>query len=376
MSRILLLLSQPQNRRLLADWLSQRHQVIIPELTDMADPLDPEARTLDQICTEPFDLGILDGFMLMRLEQVIQAKRDEVQPIFLPFILVTAHQRVKLLTAEVWRSVDDVILSPVEKLELQARVEVLLRSRQLSLSLQSANDRLLELNDLKTRFIGMASHEFRNPITAIVAAVRLLELDDLPADRKQRFLQIIDDSARRMTRLLDDVLILTRGELSSKPFRPTLVDLADFCQKLVTEAQFSAGETHQVQWISSIDQCPVYADTDLLQHVLSNLLSNAIKYSPQGGTVSLSLAIQDQSIQLQVKDSGIGIPIADQKNLFESFHRAENVGKIPGTGLGLSIVKQCVELHGGQISVLSQPQQGTTFTVLIPLQTPTTNPGN
>ena len=364
MSRILLLLSQRENRRLLMECLSQRHQVIVPE----AEPtvLKADSQWFDW---GSFDLGILDGPMLTYLGAAVQAQRNAIQPIFLPFILVTSRSAVGMLTADLWQSVDDVILTPVDKRELQARVEVMLRSRELSLQLKTANDRLIELNELKTRFISMASHEFRNPLTAIVAATKLLEIDDLPRDRKLRFLQIIDDSAKRMTHLLNDVLVLTRGELTTKQFRPALVDLAEFCQNLVMEAQLSAGENYTVELISPTHPI-VYADVDLLRHILSNLLSNAVKYSPDGGTVSLTLTVQPNTIQFQVKDQGIGIPPADQEKLFESFHRAANVGKIPGTGLGLSIVKQCVELHEGQITVESQPHQGTTFTVLIPILIP------
>ncbi|HEY9661597.1 MAG TPA: ATP-binding protein, partial [Allocoleopsis sp.] len=110
----------------------------------------------------------------------------------------------------------------------------------------------------------------------------------------------------------------------------------------------------------------VYADPDLLRHILTNLLSNAVKYSPDSSSVYFDLSYEAEEIIFKVKDEGIGIPVEDQEKLFQSFHRAANVGSIPGTGLGLTIVKQCVDLHGGKITVSSIPNGGTTFTVSIP----------
>ena len=108
-------------------------------------------------------------------------------------------------------------------------------------------------------------------------------------------------------------------------------------------------------------------DEKLLRHIFNNLLSNAIKYSPDGGTVSVKLTCEDKKVFFQVCDQGIGIPKEDQDNLFKSFSRASNVGTIAGTGLGLSIVKQCVDLHNGEIAVNSQVGIGTTFTINLPL---------
>ena len=108
-------------------------------------------------------------------------------------------------------------------------------------------------------------------------------------------------------------------------------------------------------------------DEKLLRHILANLLSNAIKYSPQGGAVQLELDCQAGQAFFRVQDQGIGIPLEAQGRLFDTFHRAENVGNIPGTGLGMSIVKKSVDLHGGTISFTSQVGVGTTFTVVIPL---------
>jgi signal transduction histidine kinase len=108
-------------------------------------------------------------------------------------------------------------------------------------------------------------------------------------------------------------------------------------------------------------------DETLLEHILINLLSNAIKYSPQGGTIQFEVSCQKGEAIFQIQDKGIGIPLKDQQRLFESFHRGQNVGKIPGTGLGLCIVKRFVDLHDGKIAIKSKVGVGSTFTVTLPL---------
>jgi signal transduction histidine kinase len=131
---------------------------------------------------------------------------------------------------------------------------------------------------------------------------------------------------------------------------------------LIEEIQLTANK-HIIVFCTQEQSTNAYLDEKLLWHILCNLLSNAIKYSPQGGTVHFDLVCKQGEAIFQVRDEGIGIPIADQAQLFNSFYRASNVGTISGTGLGLAIVKKFVDLHGGQIAVESQVGVGTTFTV-------------
>jgi signal transduction histidine kinase len=135
----------------------------------------------------------------------------------------------------------------------------------------------------------------------------------------------------------------------------------------VEELQLSGGSEHTIVFTCQLSYLEGCLDEKLLRHILSNLLINAIKYSPTGSTVNFELICQKDLVIFQIQDSGIGIPCEDQQRLFESFHRANNVGNIPGTGLGLAIVKKSVDLHGGKISVKSEVGVGTAFTVTIPL---------
>jgi PAS domain S-box-containing protein len=227
-----------------------------------------------------------------------------------------------------------------------------------------------ELGELKSRFISMTSHEFRTPLTTILSSAEMLEHygPRWSEDKKLVHIHRIQSSVRNMTRLLDDVLILGRAEAGRFEFNPIPLDLVQFCQDLIEEMQLSAGPKYALELTCEAAGAQAHMDEKLLRQILTNLLSNAIKYSPDGGTVHLTLACQAGRVTFQVRDDGIGIPDEDQARLFETFHRARNIGNIPGTGLGLAIVKKSVDLHGGTIEVASQVGQGTTFTVTLPME--------
>ena len=226
-----------------------------------------------------------------------------------------------------------------------------------------------DLNELKSSFISIASHELRSPLATILSSTELIEhySHKLREDEKQKRYKQIGLAIRRMTQLLDDVLAISKAEAGKIEFKPAPLNLEEFCRELVSEVQLTAGNKHEIVFTSSGCSKDVVADENLLQHIFSNLLSNAIKYSPSGGIVEFSLSCEDRQATFLVKDSGIGIPQKDLQKLFSSFHRASNVGTIPGTGLGLSIVKRMVELHGGYINAHSEVGVGTTFTVTIGL---------
>lgn len=169
-----------------------------------------------------------------------------------------------------------------------------------------------------------------------------------------------------MNELLNDVLLVGKSESGKTELNSTRLALIKFCQQLIEETQMSTGSHHIINFISQGDDTSAYLDEKLLRHILSNLLSNAIKYSPQGEEVNFKLTCETNQATFEIKDSGIGIPVKDIEQLFNSFHRGSNVKSIPGTGLGLSIVKQYVELHGGTITVNSELGVGTTFTVVLP----------
>ena len=223
-----------------------------------------------------------------------------------------------------------------------------------------------ELNELRSRFVSMTSHEFRTPLATILSSAELLKYygDRLPESEKIDVIQTIENSVHRMTRMLDRVLLLGKVDAQMLEFEPATVNLLPLCQSLLQDAiaQFPRGNC-KVEAKLQPDLPPGQYDEKLLRHIFSNLLSNAIKYSPNGGQVIFEVNREEDETIFTVSDQGIGIPAEELSHLFESFHRASNVGDIQGTGLGLAIVKNSVELHGGNISVQSSVGQGTKFIV-------------
>jgi PAS domain S-box-containing protein len=232
-----------------------------------------------------------------------------------------------------------------------------------------ALEREKAISALKTRFFSMVSHEFRTPLSTVLAAAQLLETSpgawENP-EKRERNLHRIQDSVKNMVQLLDDILTINRAETGKLEFNPQWIDLEKFGRHLVEEMQLNAGNQHTIILVCQGKNTHAYVDEKLLRSILENLLSNAIKYSPAGGQVHCSITFLSDSIQLQIRDRGLGISIEDQKQLFEPFYRGKNVRHIAGTGLGLVVVQKCVELHGGSIEIASVAGSGTTVTILLP----------
>lgn len=243
--------------------------------------------------------------------------------------------------------------------------------RRQSELLSKALEKEQEVNQLKSQFISMVSHEFRNPLAVIRTATELLDVQgaSLSAVKMKSYLQRIKVSVRLMNQMLEEVLFMGRVEAGRLQFSPMSLDIQQFCQEVLEEGGFDLSPNHDMVFTHP-DRCPeTVMDENLLRLILTNLLTNAVKYSPAGGAIHLDLSYHptEPFVILQVQDQGIGIPETDQAHLFESFFRASNAGSIHGTGLGLAIVKKCVDLHQGQIEVSSEVNVGTTVTVRIPL---------
>lgn len=229
-----------------------------------------------------------------------------------------------------------------------------------------------ELNELKSRFVSMISHEFRTPLAVILASSGILIQynERLNEEQKKERLQQIQAKVHQLDTLLDTVLSIGRAESVGVDFHPEPVNLKALCESLVDEAQLTTSR-HQIHFKCEDEGRAVLVDKKLIQQALVNLLTNAIKYSPGGGPIHFTLSCNHQEVSITVQDEGIGIPQEDQKRMFEMFHRAQNVGVISGTGLGLSIIKQAVEAHNGSISFESQVGAGTTFIIVFPARYPT-----
>ena len=226
-----------------------------------------------------------------------------------------------------------------------------------------------ELRQLKSRFLSMASHEFRNPLSSILVCTDMLsQTQNRNSEEQEFYLELIKDSALNIQSILEDVLVLSKSEAGKQIFNPIYLDLCEFCQRIIKEMQLTY-QQRSLNLIAPSEPIEFYGDPKLLWHIFTNLLSNALKYSPANESVALEITPQERAITVEVRDRGIGIPQEAQKHLFESFYRANNVGETPGTGLGLAIVKRALDLHRGTIKISSQQNVGTT----IKLQLPHTN---
>ena len=235
--------------------------------------------------------------------------------------------------------------------------------------MRRALEREKELSELKLGFFSMASHEFRTPLSIILFAAQVLENSEpewLDA-KKLRNIHRIQDMAKNMAQMLTDVLILARAEAQKIEFNPKPFNLQQFCRHILQEIELSLKFGTSIRLTYEGGNCAVYMDEKLLHSILVNLLSNALKYSSPGSDVDFDVACKAEVAIFTIQDRGIGISVADQAHLFEPFHRGENVGEIEGSGLGLAVVKRCVELHGGDITVQSCLDSGTTFIVQIPI---------
>jgi PAS domain S-box-containing protein len=286
---------------------------------------------------------------------------------------ITERRRVEQ-EIEIYRNhLEDMIKLRTEELneantELRWQIE---KQKEYELMLQHSLEKEKELNEMKSRFISTTSHEFRTPLSSILSSTELLQrysgkMSDI---KKDGHLDKIKSSVEYLTRLLDDVLTISRTETGKISFKPEQMDIYKFAEECVDDARSLATEKHKIKCEFPSQQKEFWLDKKLMKFIINNLLSNAIKYSPDGGEIGFCISIDETNLLIKVSDEGIGIPAEDIGMIFDPFYRSKNTGLIAGTGLGLAIVKRAVELHNGEIKIMSELDKGTTFIVKIPIGT-------
>jgi len=227
----------------------------------------------------------------------------------------------------------------------------------------------MELNELKSRFVTMASHEFRTPLSAILSSVSLISKYNSPEDEDKRMKHVnrIKNSVANLTGILNDFLSLSKLEEGKVMNDPTNFNLQEFLNEVIDEMKPLLKEGQYIQSSITKENTLVLLDRNMLKNIFTNLLSNASKYSSSEKKIELTTSILNQHLTVSIQDHGIGIPEDDKKHLFSRFFRAQNAHNIEGTGLGLNIVKKYIDLLSGEISYKSELNTGTTFTLKIPL---------
>lgn len=253
----------------------------------------------------------------------------------------------------------------IEKLNYQLNEETQEKVSELEKSFQKQKD----LTDYKTKFVSIASHQFRTPLTSIILSVALVEkygADLLGKEKLVSHFSRIKSSADYMVSILNDFLSYEATETQKLIYKPCTLDFNNFAQSIIDSLEPLLKWGQKIQLMVKPIPCNVYIDRELTRGILLNLLSNAIKYSSENSLVVLKAELTLDCFKFDVIDNGIGIPKEEQMNLFKRFFRASNAKSIQGTGLGLNIVKQFLEEVGGKISFESELGKGSSFFVRFP----------
>ena len=255
-----------------------------------------------------------------------------------------------------------------ESILQQANEELEQRVAERTSELSKANEKLRKLDRVRSRFVAMVCHEFRNPLNNISFSVSSLKRYDrqLSAEEKTEYLSDVEINIDRMTQTIDELLIISEIETKGINLTRDRLDLVAFCQGLIAEFDRNYLDS-KIQFDTNLVSLEVEIDDRLLRSIVTNILTNAVRYSPSNKLIQFQLASINNYAIFTIEDKGIGIPDGDLDNIFEPFHRGKNTSNIPGTGLGLNIVKRFVDLLDAEIKIDSQVNRGTKVEIKIPL---------
>ena len=339
MSIIAIALENAKDRKLMSELLAENHTVA--EIG------------LDGALHREFDLCIVGTHMLPLIAEQIRARKEAEQPVFLPFLLAASRQDAKMIGNRLWETVDELVTVPVEKRELLARVEVLLRIRRLSMDMLRSNDDLQE-------FAYVASHDLREPLRMVESYVELLARrykGKLDADADD-FIGYAVDGVHRMNALIEDLLDYSRIGTRGMPPKPVL--LGDALNGAIENLRVAIDESGAE--ITSEDLPEVEADELQMIRLLQNLIGNAIKFRlDEPPRVHVSAEKTGDQWVISVSDNGMGIAPEHHERIFHLFERLSSREDRSGTGIGLAVCKKIVERHGGRIWLESELGKGTTF---------------
>lgn len=299
-------------------------------------------------------------FVMSFMVDVTERKKNEIE-------LRLAHERLKqtsdalsLLNAELESKVQE------RTEELAEAIQKLAASKG---EVMRALEKEKEVNELKSRFITTASHEFRTPLGTILSSVSLIARYETEADvdKRKKHIERIKSAVNNLTEILNDFLSIEKLEEGIIRCRPEPTNLRKLMQEICDDMRNIARKGQRITLEYSGEET-IEVDPQIMKNAIINLVSNAIKYSGEEGLINVRTNVDAGKMQIEVQDNGIGIPEEDVQNIFERFYRAKNSGNIQGTGLGLNIVRKYIELMGGTVTCISKYNEGSTFTVEIPLK--------
>ncbi len=336
------------------------HYLEAPRARGMGHLMDLFARRHDgsefpvEVSLSPFKTS--DGeFVVSFVIDITERKKQENR-------IIEANLEIQKLNAELEERVEQrtrELATAIERVE-QSQEEVI-----------RALKKERELNNMKSQFVTIASHEFRTPLATILSSASLIGryTKTEEEDKRHKHVQRIKSTVTNLTEILNDFLSIGKLEEGRVKSVPVLTTLPAFCESLIEEIKGLCKDEQQIHFqYTGIQE--VWLDKQLLRNVLFNLLSNAIKYSEPGKSIFLNVQSTQQMVRVEIEDQGIGIPEQDQQHIFDRFFRAHNAGNAQGTGLGLNIVQNYIELMGGTVQFKSEVGKGTVFDIQVPNHVP------
>jgi PAS domain S-box-containing protein len=299
-----------------------------------------------------------EQFAIAYIADISKRKLNEEKILLQQAEMEMVNEEMKKLNANLEATVEN------RTNELQLTLNALKTSKEeLTLSLEKEK----EVNDLKSRFVSMASHEFRTPLSTILSSISLLSkyISSEEQHKRDKHIDRIKSSVKTLTDILNEFLSLGKIEEGKVDVKPEVFDLNSFLNEIMNEMSVLL-KTGQNFKYNHTGEKNTFTDSNLLKHVMINLISNAIKFSPENAIILIETAVTTELTTIKVTDNGIGIPPSDQVHLFERFFRATNVTNIQGTGLGLHIVGRYIEILKGTIKYTSEFEKGSTFEIQLP----------
>ncbi|WP_035695368.1 PAS domain-containing sensor histidine kinase [Christiangramia portivictoriae] len=273
------------------------------------------------------------------------------------------EEKIELRTRELSDSVED-----LKNLNVELGEEIN-RRKEAEEKIKDALQKEKELNELKTKFLSLVSHEFKTPLSGILTSATLAEKytkeDQQP--KREKHLVTIRNKVHYLNNILNDFLSIERLDSGRGQYKYSKFGLKRLINEVIYNANITLKDGQEISYPKEIEDVELFMDEKILELILSNLLGNAIKYSPENTSIQFMVDFHDDLIVFKIKDQGRGIPKKDQKHIFERYFRAENALLDQGTGIGLNIAKTHLENLGGTIQFESEENKGTTFTIEVPM---------
>lgn len=266
------------------------------------------------------------------------------------------EQKIQIRTEELRQTVLELEDEIIKRKEAENKIKESLRKER-------------ELNDLKTKFLSLVSHEFKTPLSGILTSTTLIGkyTQTEQQEKREKHLKTIKSKVKYLNNILDDFLSVERLETGKVSYKFSSFPLSKVTNEVIYDANMLLKDGQKISYPQNIDDIVLDFDEKILELILTNLINNAIKYSPEHSTIDIEAFAEENLLTLKVKDEGIGIPEKEQKYIFKRYFRAENALLNQGTGIGLNIIQSHLENLGGNINFTSTENQGSTFTVKLPL---------